>query len=99
MLRVRGRLLRAPGAPGAPTAAWGPGHHSTDPRTAENALTAPASRRGCARSGHDARWLVGWLEWGGGARTRDENFLRGGGAGWGKVFLCESRWGMEFQFC
>ena len=29
----------------------GPGHHSTDPRTAENALTAPASRRGCARSG------------------------------------------------
>ena len=62
----------------------GPGHHSTDPRTAENALTAPASRRGCARSGRGALLL----EWGGGARTRDENFLRGGGAGWRMVSLC-----------
>eukprot|EP00663_Eupelagonemidae_sp_cell21sb_P009820 gene9820-biopygen2209 len=61
--------------------------HSTDPRAAGNALTAPASRRGCARRWWDGRnpYL---LEWGGGARKRDENFLRecGGGLGW--VVLC-----------
>ena len=64
----------------------GPGHHSTDPRTAENALTAPASRRGCARSGRGALLL----EWGGGARTRAENFLREQRGALGRIVLCHA---------
>eukprot|EP00663_Eupelagonemidae_sp_cell21sb_P012580 gene12580-biopygen6672 len=49
------RHAPAPVRTGAPRTGVGrvgaPGHHSADPSTAENALTAPASRRGCARSG------------------------------------------------
>ena len=40
-----------------------------------------------------------WSGGGGDARTRDENFLRGGGAGWRMVSLCAERGGMKLQFC
>ena len=53
----------------------GPGHHSTDPRTAENALTAPASRRGCARSGRGPRALSR------AARSRSPRVFRSPGVG------------------
>ena len=85
---VRGRIAPGRGriAPerGRIAPDWEQGeHHSTDPRTAENALTAPA-RGAAARA-----WLraptarrprtVEIVGVGGRAPTRAENFLRGGG--------------------
>eukprot|EP00663_Eupelagonemidae_sp_cell21sb_P012831 gene12831-biopygen9430 len=67
----------AHGAPGGAhdIAAW----HTNSHRVGSRAnITAPTP--GLRKTRHS-------LEWGGGARTRDENFLRGGGAGWASLSL------------